>query len=205
MSSSGALALMRAIREADIGPPVRKLVAFVLASYANVDGGGIRPGLKTVARLCGRDLRTVRRHVSVLQEQGVLVQTEPPRRHEPAVYKMDLETLLDQTPVPALDDQDRISVSALESLDRTPASHRPDTSGHKTGHHAPPTCIELKQPGARRAANGRGRARAVDRTRHLMAFESSGEWSPSWGSKPNTDEIAAFRKRTRGGNDSKPD
>ena len=90
---NGALALVRAVREARIIPPLRKLIVFVLASYADADGSSICPSLKTVAELTGRDIRSVRRHIRALEADGVLVQTKPASRTRGAEFRLMRDAL----------------------------------------------------------------------------------------------------------------
>ena len=87
---TGALALMRAIRAADLRPPGRKLVAYTLATYAHrLSNDGIRPSLATLADQTGLEIRSVRRHVRALREAGILIPTATPKG-KPAEYRMAL-------------------------------------------------------------------------------------------------------------------
>ena len=157
MSENGALALMRAIRDAEIAPPNRKLVLLMLATYANCEGAGIRPSLETVARLSGLDVRSVRRHVRACRDRGWLVQTEPSRQHRPAEYRISLAALRPDTSVRPGAAPDRTPESALGS-DRTPVSARPDSGVPQTGHQSPGICTDLNRPGAPTASPANGQA-----------------------------------------------
>ena len=133
---TGALALMRAIRDAEIEPPLRKLVLYTLAVYADRDGGGIHPGLRTVAERTGLDHRTVRRHVRACLDEGYLVQTRPPRQNYTAEYRLDLDALREGASVPP--DELRGGAGAFRGGDD--ASQR--------GRQCAPTCNDLSPPGA---------------------------------------------------------
>ena len=145
---NGALALIRATREARIEPPLRKLVVFILASYADPNGASIRPSLKTVAAHTGTDPRSVRRHVRALEVDGVLVQTSPARQHHPAEYRLVLDALRADTRVHP--DGPRADSDVA----------RADSGDIQGGLTSPPTCTDLSQPEdttARPAARHDGR------------------------------------------------
>jgi predicted ArsR family transcriptional regulator len=65
----------RAIRCMEILPPARKLVALVLATYANNDGTNARPGEGRLAQNCGISERAVRGHLAALRDLGLIVRT----------------------------------------------------------------------------------------------------------------------------------
>ncbi|MCJ2068301.1 helix-turn-helix domain-containing protein [Methylobacterium sp. J-030] len=56
----------------DIPDGVAKLVAFVLADYANAETGHAWPKLETLARKCSQSVRTVQRKIRLLQKMEVL-------------------------------------------------------------------------------------------------------------------------------------
>jgi hypothetical protein len=61
----------RIVRRARLGKAT-KLVAMVLASYADASGGNVRPGEERMAGACEMGASTVRRHVAALVEAGLL-------------------------------------------------------------------------------------------------------------------------------------
>ena len=152
---NGALALVRAVREARIIPPLRKLIVFVLASYADADGSSICPSLKTVAELTGRDIRSVRRHIRALEADGVLVQTKPASRTRGAEFRLMRDALNAGTGVRFRAPKPDTGVTA--------GTPKPDTGVTQTGHQYPPTCSYLKnrKPGAAFASPAVGQAHAA--------------------------------------------
>ena len=129
---SGALALMRAIRAADLRPPGRKLVAYTLATYAHrLSNDGIRPSLATLADQTGLDVRSVRRHVRALREAGILTPTAT-LEGKPTVYRMAL------TP--------DTGVRGVSGEPRTQESATPDSGVRNPGHRSP-------QPRTQESAN----------------------------------------------------
>jgi biotin operon repressor len=54
-------------------PPTQKLVALVLASYADRDGSRVRPGNEVLAAVTGQSERSVKRCLSALRDLGLLV------------------------------------------------------------------------------------------------------------------------------------
>ena len=129
---NGALALFRAAREARIEPPLRKLIVFILASYADPNGASIRPSLKTVAAHTRTDPRSVRRHVRALEVDGILVQTSPARQHHPAEYRLVRDAL-------------RADSSVRPDAPRADSGvPRADSGDTQSGLTSPPTCSDLK-------------------------------------------------------------
>lgn len=154
-AQNGALAAMRAIRDAKIAPPTRKLVAFVLASYANVEGGDIRPGLERVASECGTDVRTVRRHVRALEAAGVLLVAKRSAGRKPTEYRLDVNALRNPDTSPRVEESG--SGRNPDSGDLEPGRWRPRT---RVGESA--NLEDLNLPGAppRSAAPGAARSGA---------------------------------------------
>lgn len=72
---SGRFDWERAIRALPLRPPVRKLVALTLATYADKDGTNAHPGEDRLAEDCGITTRAVRGHLSALRELGLIVRT----------------------------------------------------------------------------------------------------------------------------------
>jgi DNA-binding transcriptional ArsR family regulator len=56
-------------------PPMTKLVALVLATYADADGGNAHPGEDRLAVACGLSDRTVRDHLARLRDLGLIERT----------------------------------------------------------------------------------------------------------------------------------
>jgi DNA-binding transcriptional ArsR family regulator len=61
----------RLVREIEM-PPMTKLVALTLATFANGDGTKAHPGESKLAAACGMKERGVRNHVTALREAGLL-------------------------------------------------------------------------------------------------------------------------------------
>lgn len=61
----------RIVRRCQIPGPT-KLVAFVLAQYANQKGQNIRPGTEVVSAVCGMSLRVAKRHMKTLRDIGLI-------------------------------------------------------------------------------------------------------------------------------------
>lgn len=53
-------------------PPTVKLMALTLATYADIDGTRIRPGVERLVRVTGTSLATVKRALSWLREHGLI-------------------------------------------------------------------------------------------------------------------------------------
>ena len=128
---------MRAIRDADIAPPLCKFVLTTMATYADPDGGGIHPGLRTLAERTGLDHRTVRKHVRACVDAGYLVQTRRPRQNYATEYRLDLDALRGGANVPPDDD---LREGAVALRGGAVASQR--------GRQCTPTCKDLDLPGA---------------------------------------------------------
>ena len=75
MASTSRFDWERAIRALPIRPPLRKLVALMIATYANGNGGNAHPGEDRLAEECGITTRAVRGHLAALREVGLLVRT----------------------------------------------------------------------------------------------------------------------------------
>lgn len=74
MSRIDTFSWVRIIRDDSKVEKLLLATALVLASYADSDGGGIRPGEKRLAEGIGVDVRTVRRHLQALRELGYICQ-----------------------------------------------------------------------------------------------------------------------------------
>lgn len=146
MADHPALKMMRAIRHAEIEPPMRKYVLLMLATYANPDGTEIFPGLRNVAEATGLDLRTVRKHVRACQDAGYLVRTTPSRQHHKAGYRLDLDALREGASVPP----DDLREGAVALREGAVASER--------GRQCTPTYKDLNLPGAPPASPAGGQA-----------------------------------------------
>ncbi|WP_047890194.1 hypothetical protein [Rhodococcus sp. ARP2] len=53
-------------------PPTVKLMALTLATYADMDGTRVRPGVDRLIRVTGTSLATVKRTLSWLREHGLI-------------------------------------------------------------------------------------------------------------------------------------
>jgi hypothetical protein len=69
-----------------------RLVLFTLATYADTDGGSIRPGLERLSRetaVCRTALRPI---LAKLQALGYLIEVAPPRQHRAREYRIPLKS-----------------------------------------------------------------------------------------------------------------
>lgn len=92
------------IRRAEL-PEQVKLLAYTLATYANGDGGRVRPGDELLADNCGRKERWVREQKAVLLELGLLETVAEGTPTRAAVYQLTLPAA-DHPPVPMRLDPD---------------------------------------------------------------------------------------------------
>lgn len=144
----GPLDLMRAIREADM-PAMRKLVLFMLVTYAHREGGGgIHPALATVAEKTGLNVRTVRRHVSGCRNAGILVELRRSHGRTGSEYRMSLDALK------ALNPDSGVRVTGRVNPDS--GAPNPDSDDPQPGHPSPPTCSDLILPTAPTVSAGEG-------------------------------------------------
>ena len=157
---------MRAIRDADIAPPLCSYVLMTMATYADPDGGGIHPGLRTLAERTGLDHRTVRKHVRACVNAGYLVQTRQPRQNYATEYRLDLGALRGGANVPP----DDLRGGAVALRGGAVASQR--------GRQCTPTCKDLDLPGAPPAAPAQGPAAGAsnDPLDRLRASVHEHEW-----------------------------
>ena len=133
--------LTKAVADSGRYGGLRKLTLFQLASYGDPDGTRIYPSLKSVAELCGLNVRSVRRYVRDFEADGVLVQVAGARHHRGAEYYLDLAAIRPDSMESALTDRtDR----TLATSGRTLATSRPDSRSPPTyqdhsDNQAPPT------------------------------------------------------------------
>ena len=116
--------LTKAVADSGRYGGLRKLTLFQLASYGDPDGTRIYPSLKSVAELCGLNVRSVRRYVRGFEADGVLVQVAGARHHRAVEYYLDVAAIRPDSMESALTDRtDR----TLATSDRTLATSRPDS------------------------------------------------------------------------------
>ncbi|HEX6001515.1 MAG TPA: hypothetical protein VFZ16_19300 [Hyphomicrobiaceae bacterium] len=84
---------MRAIRGADLGTPARTLLALNLATYADRDGGSIRPGVGRLTADTALGVRTVHRELRELVRLRVLVVVAPGTPTSATTYAMSAARL----------------------------------------------------------------------------------------------------------------
>ena len=158
---NGALALVRAVREARIVPPLRKLIVFVLATYADPDGTSICPSLKTVGELTGLDVRSVRRHIRALEAEGILVQTKRASRTRGAEFRLMRDALKADSRVRFRDPPDTPETPKPDS--GIPAdAPKPDSGAPKPDSRVrQPAYLKNRKPGAPFASPAVGQAHAA--------------------------------------------
>lgn len=162
---NGALALVRAVREARIVPPLRKLIVFVLATYADPDGTSICPSLKTVGELTGLDVRSVRRHIRALEAEGILVQTKRASRTRGAEFRLMRDALKADSRVRFRDPPDTPETPKPDS--GVPAdAPKPDSGAPKPDSRVrQPVYLKNRKPGAPFASPAVGQAHAAPKKR----------------------------------------
>jgi hypothetical protein len=73
--------------------PTQKLILLCLADFAHDDGTSAYPSMDTVSALCGCHLRTVRRWMKELQDDGYISLEKPPGYRRPASYRINMAKL----------------------------------------------------------------------------------------------------------------
>lgn len=133
------------IRRLPIKPPIRKLVALTLSTYANGDGSHAHPGEARLAADCGIKPRSVREHLAVLRDELGVIQrvyrgSSAGRRRAADEYQLTMPD----------DVVKRLRISCTVCFDRTdsPCDHRHPETGDPvstiTGTTVP--VIEREEP-----------------------------------------------------------
>lgn len=143
----------RIVRRCQIPGPV-KLVAFVLAQYANADGSNIHPGTRVIAAVCGIPARTVERYLATLRNLGLVekVANGGGRNALAAKYRLTIPAdLMDR--VPMLDPDERTPATRMAAVPPV-NSRRPDGgSCELPPSELPPSQNELPPNGPLTPAN----------------------------------------------------
>jgi hypothetical protein len=107
----GSFDWKRIVKRAEL-PRTTKLFAEFMGDFANADGTGIRPGVELLAKMGGVTTRTVKTHLKVLREIGLIEKT----KHSRALGHADEYRLTvpgpDHAPVPMRLDPDYIRIGA---------------------------------------------------------------------------------------------
>lgn len=90
-------------------------VALLLATYANADGGNVRPGVRHLAEQSGLGESTVRKHVTLLTDNGFLRQERRGHRTGAGEFYTSVFHLTTAT------------TAAVETLDAGPVDNSPST------------------------------------------------------------------------------
>jgi hypothetical protein len=117
----------RAIRRIEMHP-TRKLIAMMLATYANKDGTNAHPGETRLAADCCIDVRSVRRHLAALRDLGLIVRTTVASTKG----KRGVADSYDLTVPPSSTNHRTPVTGASATNHRTPVTET-------TGHPCPPT------------------------------------------------------------------
>ena len=121
-------------------PASVKFTLVGLANHADPDGGRIFPGEARLARYVQCDVRTIRRHLRVLERAGLIEQVAPAEQHRPTEYRIRADILS------GLVESGRTTVTLQTGH---PVSSRPDT-------HVRRTVIEPSlEPSSSKNGNGR--------------------------------------------------
>lgn len=127
------------VRRARLGPTV-KLVALVIASYADPDGTKVFPGIARLAVQCEIDYRTARRAVASLRERGLieLVRRGARRNGKSDEYRLVLtEDLLERCDVPT-PAAERVAIERVTQRNRSTGHPRPvQSQSSGTDHRSP--------------------------------------------------------------------
>lgn len=124
------------VRRARLGKSA-KLVALMIATYANPDGTHVFPGIARLAVQCELDYRTVRRALALLRDQGLVEVSQRGARRsgKSDEYRLILaEDLLERCDVPT----PAAETLAVERLrQRSTGQERPAKPSPVTGHPRP--------------------------------------------------------------------
>lgn len=153
MSAAKRFEWERAIRALPIRPPVRKLVALMVGTYASADGTNAHPGEDRLAEECGITPRAVRGHLAALRDLGLIVRTfegaKGGRRKLADVYALEVPADV-LTRLKAADhrndgsgDVEPITGASASDHRNVGADHR-NLGGGITGSHVPPTITGTK-------------------------------------------------------------
>lgn len=118
-----------------------KGTALFLATYADGDGGRVRPGNERLMRVTGSSDKTIRRHVHMLLDSGLLVKTRHGNRHAGQANEYQLSVPADI--VSRLDMMDPGELIALPTLP-SEGVYRSSVTGRdvdKAVDDAPPTAV----------------------------------------------------------------
>lgn len=173
----------RIMRRLVVPPPV-KLLAFILASYADGNGTRIRPGNEILANVTGTSVRTVERNLSTLKRHGLIgvVKRGGGRSNagRPTEYRLTI-------PVDLLD-----RLVLLEPGDRAPESPATHMAGQsvdgthqRNGHKVTNQVVDNSKRPATVMAGQTGPAEPIDPplvtperglTRHLRPIDPPQLW-----------------------------
>lgn len=138
----------RAIRALPLRPPVRKLIALLLGTYADKDGSNIHPGEDRLAAEAGITARAARGHLAALRALGLIERTfigsQSGRKRLADVYELALPAdILERLATAdhrnlASGDSDPITGTSVADHRNLGADHR-NLSVRNTGTQVPPT------------------------------------------------------------------
>jgi hypothetical protein len=132
------------VRRAELGSTV-KLVALMIATYADPDGTHVFPGVPRLAVQCDIDYRTARRAMAALREKGFLQVTRRGARRsgKSDEYRLILAAdLLERCDV-ATPAAERLKIERVSERERTRGA-----KGRSIGHHRPIEPVENPGSGA---------------------------------------------------------
>lgn len=115
----GSFDWKRIVKRAEL-PRTTKLIAEFMSDFANADGTGIRPGVELLAKMADVSTRTVKTHLKVLRETGLIEKT----KHSRALGMADEYRLTvpgpDRAPVPMRLDPDYVRIETAPAAAEHP-------------------------------------------------------------------------------------
>lgn len=127
----GSFDWKRIVKRAEL-PRTTKLVAEFMGDFANADGTGIRPGVELLAKMAGVSTRTVKTHLKVLRETGLIEKTKhsralgmadeyrltvPGSDHAPVPMRLDPDYVRIEIPAGPVAEQPEVVDNSFDSVD----------------------------------------------------------------------------------------
>jgi len=154
--SIGSFDWKRIVKRAEL-PRTTKLIAGFLGDFANADGTDVRPGIELLADMAGVSDRTVKTHMKVLRDIGLIEKTKHSRARGLAdVYRLTVPGV-DHAPVPMrlAPDYERLdAVMGADSVTSLPTAEPVDNTVDNGSAEPAPVDLYVK-PGAALSETGR--------------------------------------------------
>ena len=186
----------RIIKRAEL-PRTTKLIAGFLGDFADRDGSNVRPGVVLLAEMAGVTERTVKTHLKVLREAGLIEKTRHSRMLGQAdVYRLTIPGV-DHAPVPMRLDPDgeRLDATLPEATGPTPnavesVDNTVDEPVDNPSDGTPATGSYVKPDAALGEAGRRSRGSQLhptNQTNHYQPFSGLPQATNSLAAAPTTD------------------